>query len=453
MAVRIITPKPHGEQTLFVRIRRTECINGKRVETTNITKSIGLKTNADKWNLNHAGAAFTAYYQNEAGEGHKTYLKAEEIRSVLASELDKVGYIKPERADKIIRGIIDGGAQQVISRIDNTVDTFLDLMMEELKVKPCKVASIEDPSVYLNDNTAKTLRVGINCIKAYEEKFGPLHWDEMDSKFLADKFVRFLNNQTVGRGRSEGQGYSKNYVSKVVQILKTLAKYAKRENPDLIIPASFFDVSVSRQKSIDNEDGLIYLTREELERFIDVPCSGSMAAAKDIFLCGVFTAQRVSDYNNIAPEQIITGKDGKQHIVFRQQKTKSVVRVPIKPALRGILEKYKNADEYQLPHLSDQHINDMIKRIGKAANISDPIKVVTIRGGREVTETIPKYDLIRTHTARRTGATLMYLAGVPEWKICSITGHSSVQQLKKYIKADSLDKLRGVETEDYFNEE
>jgi integrase len=449
MAVSIITQKPHGEQTLFVRIRRTESIDGHRVETTNITKATGLKTNADKWNLSHTGQAFTAYYLDKGGDGYKTYQKAEELRQILAAELNAEGRITLERASTIIDQVVNGDAKKAISRIDNTVDSFLDFMLARLKPgEPCQIKSIDDSGVFLNDNTAKTLRVGINCIRAYEAKFGALHWDEMDGNFLSDKFVGFLTSQTVGRGRAKGQGYTKNYISKVVQILKTLAKYAKRENPELLVPGSFFEVNVGRQKPNDTEDGKIYLTAEELERFRAVPLEGKAAIARDIFLIGVYTAQRVSDYNNISPDQIIVTKDGKRHIKFRQQKTKQTVRVPVKPALNEILERYGN----NIPRMWEQDINDHIKRIGKAAGIDDAIKIVSIRGGREVVETRPKYELICTHTARRTGATLMYLAGLSEWNICAITGHSSSQQLKRYIKADSLDKLRSVEEEDYFNE-
>lgn len=41
--------------------------------------------------------------------------------------------------------------------------------------------------------------------------------------------------------------------------------------------------------------------------------------------------------------------------------------------------------------------------------------------------------------ARRMGVTLMYLAGVDAYDICSITGHSSIKMLNKYIKAKELE--------------
>ena len=41
--------------------------------------------------------------------------------------------------------------------------------------------------------------------------------------------------------------------------------------------------------------------------------------------------------------------------------------------------------------------------------------------------------MITTHTARRTGATLMYLAGMDCWDIMKMTGHDSPTNLKKYM--------------------
>ena len=59
-------------------------------------------------------------------------------------------------------------------------------------------------------------------------------------------------------------------------------------------------------------------------------------------------------------------------------------------------------------------------------------------------ETKPKYAMVHSHTARRTGATLMYLAGMDVFNICLVTGHSSVSMLKNYIKADDLTRARTI---------
>ena len=117
-----------------------------------------------------------------------------------------------------------------------------------------------------------------------------------------------------------------------------------------------------------------------------------------------------------------------------------------KEELKAILEKY----DYALPHIAEQTINDCIKEVTKKAEISTPVTIETTTGGKVSLETLPKYKLIHTHTARRTGATLTYLAGMNVFNICSVTGHSSIAMLKKYIKADELEKAKTISSDAAF---
>ena len=72
-------------------------------------------------------------------------------------------------------------------------------------------------------------------------------------------------------------------------------------------------------------------------------------------------------------------------------------------------------------------------------------------GGVPALVTHPKYELIHSHTARRTAATLMYLGGMDVFNICSVTGHSSIAMLKKYIKADEIDRARTISSDAAFS--
>ena len=61
---------------------------------------------------------------------------------------------------------------------------------------------------------------------------------------------------------------------------------------------------------------------------------------------------------------------------------------------------------------------------------------------------LEKYKLIHTHTARRTGTTLMYLAGVDLYDIMKVTGHCDYKSMKPYIditedaKRDAIKKMK-----------
>ena len=204
----------------------------------------------------------------------------------------------------------------------------------------------------------------------------------------------------------------------------------------------------------------IYLTKEDLDKIMAVDLSEypvGYEQARGIFMIGVWTAQRVSDYNYIKKEDFNTLTKNvmreepdpdnpgekiawieKQEITYlnvRQQKTGAKVAIPCNSALKAILEKYN----YQVPHLADQVINRYIKEIAEKAGLTELVEIETTKGGTPKKEKIEKYKLVHSHTARRTGATLMYLAGVDLYDIMKVTGHASPKMLKKYIKADTLE--------------
>lgn len=216
----------------------------------------------------------------------------------------------------------------------------------------------------------------------------------------------------------------------------------------------------------------IYLTREDLDKIMAADLSKfgiGHEQARDIFLVGVWTAQRVSDYNNIKKEDfdvltknVMREEDDpdhpsekkawieKQEITFlsiRQQKTGARVSIPCNSALKAILEKYN----YQLPNLEDQVINRYIKEIAQVAGVTEKVEIETTKGGTPKKEMVEKYKLIHSRTARRTGATLMYLAGVDLYDIMKVTGHTSPAMLKKYIKVDNLKVVEKLTDKyDYF---
>ena len=263
------------------------------------------------------------------------------------------------------------------------------------------------------------------------------------------------------------KGYSINTYGKCIKELKTLMAAAESEghhHNNLWKDKKFKGTRVE----VDS----IYLTKEDLDKIMAVDLSEDpygYVQARDIFMIGVWTAQRVSDYNNIEKEDFNTlvknvmkeapdpDKPGAMkawieqeeitYLTIRQQKTGAKVAIPCNSQLKAILEKYN----YQMPHLADQVINRYIKEISKRAGLNELIEIETTKGGTPKKEKVEKWQLVHSHTARRTGATLMYLAGIDIYDIMKVTGHSSPKMLKKYIKADSLEVVQKLTDKyDYF---
>lgn len=94
--------------------------------------------------------------------------------------------------------------------------------------------------------------------------------------------------------------------------------------------------------------------------------------------------------------------------------------------MQAILDKYDN----RLPRTYEQKVTHLIKEIAREAGITEKIEVSYVENGEKKTHLVDKCDLVKTHTAHRSGATNMYLAGIPTIAIMKITGHKT----EKYIK-------------------
>jgi integrase len=76
--------------------------------------------------------------------------------------------------------------------------------------------------------------------------------------------------------------------------------------------------------------------------------------------------------------------------------------------------------------------------------------ICPVRRGLKIKKEIPKYELIKTHTARRSGATYMYLDGVPNLSIMKITGHKTEREFLKYIRVSKEETAEMLANHEYF---
>ena len=83
---------------------------------------------------------------------------------------------------------------------------------------------------------------------------------------------------------------------------------------------------------------------------------------------------------------------------------------------------------------SSQKMNEYLKNIGSLAEIKDNLETSITKAGERVKTCYKKYELITTHTARRSFATNLYLDGFPAISIMKITGHKTERAFLKYIK-------------------
>ena len=130
----------------------------------------------------------------------------------------------------------------------------------------------------------------------------------------------------------------------------------------------------------------------------------------------------------------------KDSIRIKVSKTGQILNTLLLPITKQILKKYK----YNLPKISNVNYNLYIKEIGELAGINDSITKDTYKSGKAVSFKRKKYQLITTHTGRRSFATNMYKRGYSPVQIMSITGHKKESTFLKYIRITNEESVRYI---------
>lgn len=229
-------------------------------------------------------------------------------------------------------------------------------------------------------------------------------FSEVDYNLYID-FKSFLDNQ---------KGYKPNTTATHLRDLKAIMNEAKARG------MHNSDAYKVIKKKFDNIDS-VYLTIDEINQLYRFPLTGVRQMARDLFVLGCHTAMRFSDYSKLHPLHINNGR-----ITFKTQKTDETVILPAHPRVVKILDKWGGA-----PKVSQTMLNKLIKEICREIGIFN--QLVPIKDGRK-TEYVERYNLISTHTARRSGATNMFLSGIPAQSIMKITGHTSEASFMKYLR-------------------
>ena len=84
------------------------------------------------------------------------------------------------------------------------------------------------------------------------------------------------------------------------------------------------------------------------------------------------------------------------------------------------------------------------------AGIDEEIRVVSYKGNERIEERHPKYELVGTHTGRRTFIVNALSLGIPPNVVMKWTGHIDYKAMRPYIdivdsiKAESMTKFNGL---------
>jgi len=296
--------------------------------------------------------------------------------------------------------------------------------------------------------TKKVYQTAINWLESYETEIGKkLLFSDINNEFYKD-FYSFVFKS--------GKVNSPNFFGTLIKNIKVFMNEAKEEGIHEINSHNS-----SSFKKIDLDVDNIYLTVDELikihklaiteefvlSKFKKIKINNvrqkvkALELARGRFLIGAFTALRVSDFTRIEELNI------KDNIIrIRTDKNDYPVVIPVHWVVREILDRGYNLSE----RISDQKINKQIKVLCRYAEIKEPVALTKFEFGKRIDVVKDKCDWVTTHTARRSGATNMFKAGIPSISIMKITGHHTEKSFLKYIKITQEENAQMLSQHSFF---
>jgi integrase len=308
------------------------------------------------------------------------------------------------------------------AKIKNVVKdavTFLSFFQQVIDDTESGVRFNEKTGKPINEATIKTYKTIYNhLIQFQNKKRKRIDFVDITGTFNSD-YKRYLVTELK---------FATNTIGKHIQIIKLVMEDARKKKLHTNLDYQSFTVT---REDVD----AIYLNETELKALeaIDLSDQPTYQNVRDLILVGCYTGLRYSDFSVLEPSSIKGG-----YIEITQIKTGDEVVIPVHDVVSRIIEKYGG----NLPQAySNQKMNEYIKLVAeKAVGFDQKVTLEYTKGGQKLVEVSEKWELISTHTARRSFATNEFIAGTPPLTIMAITGHKTETAFMRYIRVTNREK-------------
>lgn len=312
---------------------------------------------------------------------------------------------------------------EIVKDNESLVEAILDYQ-ERLKIKS---------NIKTGKPISDTHRRGYTTTKDRFEKFEAhkgkrYNLTDIDLTFV-EEFIKFEKTKL---------NLSTNSIYKDVKQIKTVCLDARDRGKAINIQV------LSRKFNAPAESSpFVVINRDEIERLKDYKGTNYRENARDWLIIGCWVGARVNDLMQLTTKNILTHKSGNKFIRYTQSKTNKQVDVPLHRDVEEIIERLGG---FPRP-ISDVKFNLWIKDVCRESGMTEKINGTRQNPKTHLKETgeFEKWELIRSHTCRRSFATNHYNE-LPNKLIMAVTGHATEKMLLKYIGETETDHL-----DEYFN--
>jgi integrase len=377
--------------------------------------STGKKIKPKQWNPETHKTRESKYRPENTNINNRLGSIEKDVLSAFADFQTTNETISPEQLTKVFKDII---SPPVVN--DPVKMTFFKSVDQYVK------------TVNRSPRTKLSYGTTVNVLKEYSATLKKeLDFDNINMDFYED-FKRYC---------FEGMGFALNTFGDHIKKVKVFMNYANDKG---------YTTNQGHKhrkfQTVEETAESIYLNDEELKTLYEKDLSDKkkLDRVRDLFIIGCYTGLRFSDLSQLTPDKFI--KDGEQ-LKIKTVKTGETVIIPLHWTIKEILNKYDGG----LPRvLSNQKMNEYLKELGEEAEINEKITITKTKGNLSTDKTLEKYNLMTVHTARRSFATNMFLAGVPTISIMKITGHRTERAFMKYIKITAEQNADNLQSHPFF---
>jgi site-specific recombinase XerD len=284
----------------------------------------------------------------------------------------------------------------------------------------------------IKNNWTEATQTKFKTIKNHLQGFDPkLTFQAINEDKLQD-FIAYLQD--------DKHDFSNGYILKNISFVKWFLRWTVEND---YTKNDSFKAFKPKLKKVRDEN-IVFLTWDELMHLYNFQFTANyLDRVRDVFCFCCFTGLRYSDVFNLKHSDI---KEG--HISIITKKTTDSLFIPLNKYSKSILDKYSDVNfegNKALPVISNQKMNEYLKAMAKDAGFEEPQTVTTFKGHERITDILPKYELIGTHTGRRTFITNSLTMGIPAEVVMKITGHSDYKAMKPYIKITQQATMAAME--------
>lgn len=321
--------------------------------------------------------------------------------------------------DELNSSVVDFGIFANTSQFEHSIN------LADATVVECINAYI-DVKIKANPNIHKQYSHTLLHIKNIEKQWNVTLYPVVVGDLFWSNFHKHLLDKDFSTSTINGIS------QKIACVLKWSAKYGAKISPTL----------EENQIQASSKKPLISLSQDEVSRitYFDIDSITELRAdrrenlkrVRDQFVLACFLGQRYSDTKRINPECF---RDSIFEIVQQKTGNRAVVDIKKITAYPKVVQEILKRYDYKAPFPYDIGMyNKALHQLFYYAGFDNEIKYERKVRGKIITKTYKLYELITSHTARRTMITNCVQRGIHTEQIRRASGHQSESSFAKYVK-------------------